>query len=273
MDTRAARPRDERRTTDRSTVAERTTTEVGDAHGARRRDGRRAVVLRRGGVSGASSVRPPGRTRKSGRDWFRGVGGSHRAASLSTTWVRRVRALGLTAAGSCIPDETPESLVYVPDSTGTLTHSPLGRNTPVRVILTIGVCCLAFGLAATAAAAAGPGWTVAKAEKHLVVNLTLVHPDVVAAAKKALARAKLIGGPAGIAEAEATLRAAKAGFSVDKADCVGVRPAAGGFVAFRCKLRMSDALGLRATARGTWSRNAETARWKWRSSSFVVSTG
>lgn len=127
------------------------------------------------------------------------------------------------------------------------------------------VCLLAAVVAVGAAqAAVKPGWSEDRAERHIEINVQLVDPVVIAATQEQLRLAKQIGGTNGIANAQAAVKAAKAGFDVDKATCAGARKAAGGFTLFRCKLLLTlPALELSARARGTLARNAVTGRWRW----------
>lgn len=157
----------------------------------------------------------------------------------------------------------------VSDRAATLTRSERDRNKnhTFRGWLTVAAIVLA---APAVAQAAAPGWTEDKAERHIELNVSVVHQPLVDAAKEQLRRMRQIGGANGIADAEADVAAAKGGFEVTKATCLGVRKAAGGFTAFRCKLTLAPLLGWSGTARGMLSRNAVSGRWRWVTGRLVL---
>lgn len=139
----------------------------------------------------------------------------------------------------------------------------------VRMAVVAAAVVLAF--AAQASAATKPGWSLAKASAHLEFHLHLVAPDIVAGAEKRLRFQRQIGGENGILNAKEDLAIARAGMETNRASCLGLKAAPGGFVTFRCKLLLSDELGFTGKALGVWKRNPATGRWLWTSSSFTIS--
>ena len=133
---------------------------------------------------------------------------------------------------------------------------------------------LAVALIATFAAAAGaeatstPGMSLAQASSQIEFHIRLVIPAVVAKAQDTLRLYKQLGGAGGIRQAQQDLDAAKTGMEVDNASCLGTRAAAGGYSAFRCKLSLSDDLGFKGKALGTYSRTA--GGWRWWTTSFTL---
>lgn len=125
-----------------------------------------------------------------------------------------------------------------------------------------------LALAGPAAAAVKP-LSTSEAQDRLEVEYTYVDQDIVRAAKTKLAEAIPIGSPTAIAEARALVQKAKAGMSVTRAACLGMKRYSSGFLSFRCKLRLRDAIGFTATMRGLYARNAVTGRWKWTVTSYL----
>jgi hypothetical protein len=128
---------------------------------------------------------------------------------------------------------------------------------------------LALVVSAQASGASKPGWTLAKASAYIEFNLRLHDSEDVRQATEALRIARMLGGPGGIARMERDLRTAKAGYSIDRASCLGMRRAPGGYVSFRCKLsgsiRYSNG-GFTVKSVGVWKRLL-TGRWRYVESS------
>jgi hypothetical protein len=125
---------------------------------------------------------------------------------------------------------------------------------------------LALALTSLASAASKPGWTLAKASAYIEFNVHLSDPELLTQAKAHLRQMKQIGGATGIAEARADLATAKAGYSVDRASCLGTKAAAGGYVSFKCKLQGSTDLGFKLKSVGVWKR-LPTGKWTYVESS------
>jgi hypothetical protein len=115
-----------------------------------------------------------------------------------------------------------------------------------------------------AQAGAAPGWTLAKASAYIELNLRLSDPELVSQAAEAVRVAKMLGG--GIAKAERDLKTAKARYSIDRASCLGIRRAPGGYVSFKCKLSGSIDLGFTLKSVGVWKR-LPTGKWRYFESS------
>ncbi len=143
---------------------------------------------------------------------------------------------------------------------------------PMRRALILVLVAAAFGISLLPAAHGGVkrGWSTAKASTYLKVHLRLADPTVVAAASDYLQKMKQIGDASGIALAESQLRDAKSGLAVDRATCLGVRPAPGGYVSFRCKLSLSDHREFTAEAAGTWRLRPASGNWQWHTASWVL---
>jgi hypothetical protein len=118
----------------------------------------------------------------------------------------------------------------------------------------------------SASAASKPGWSLAKASAYIEFHLRLTDSELVSRAQETLRLAKALGGPGGIARAEQDLKTAKAGFTIDRASCLGIKPAPGGYVSFKCKLSGSIDLGFTVKAVGVWKR-VPTGQWRWFESS------
>jgi hypothetical protein len=138
-----------------------------------------------------------------------------------------------------------------------------------RSLIVVLASALAAVPVSSASAATKPGWSLAKASAYIEFNLRIPVPEVVAYSKEFLRLQKQLGGQFGIAEAEEEIELAKAGLGVDRASCLGLKAAPGGYVSFKCKLAMSDDLGFTAKVLGTWKR-LPTGKWRWDSSSFTL---
>jgi hypothetical protein len=118
----------------------------------------------------------------------------------------------------------------------------------------------------SASGASNPGWTLAKASAYIESTFRLADPELVTLAQEHLRVMKQLGGSYGISEAEQDLKIAKAGYSVDRASCVGIKPAPGGYVSFKCKLGGSIDLGFTLKSVGVWKR-LPTGTWRYVESS------
>jgi hypothetical protein len=137
-----------------------------------------------------------------------------------------------------------------------------------RFLPIVPVLALALAVPAQAGGATmtKPGWTLAKASAYIEFNLRLSDPELVSQAAEHLRIARQVGGPRGIAAAERDLRTAKAGYSVGRASCLGMRRAPGGYVSFKCKLSGNIDLGFTLKSVGVWKRRL-TGKWRYVESS------
>jgi hypothetical protein len=136
----------------------------------------------------------------------------------------------------------------------------------MRYLLIVPALALALAVSAQASGASKPGWTLAKASAYIEFNLRLHDSEDVRQAAEALRIARLTGGRHGIAAAERNLRIAKAGYSIGRASCLGMRRAPGGYVSFKCKLSGSIDYGFTLKSVGVWKRLV-TGRWRYVESS------
>lgn len=138
------------------------------------------------------------------------------------------------------------------------------------VLLLLVAAALGILLLPAAHGGAKQGWSTAKASAYLKLHLRLADPTVVAAAGDYLRQMKQLGDASGIAIAQRQLIDAKLGLAVDRATCLGVKPAPGGYVSFRCKLSLSDHREFTAEAVGAWRRNPASGKWQWRTATWTL---